>query len=410
MWETGFINTLTKKETLSYVNEKTILLAEEINPSEILSISEYIPGIIVENGSQNAHSSILARALKIPVILIDRAFHILKEGENIILDCNSGYIIQSPDEKTRNSYKNKLKEINTCQKKRKKQKAEETFTKDGIKITLLANIVHPKEAEEVIASGAEGVGIYRTEFSYLGKLPSEEELFQDYKSIGEALNPLPVNIRTLDLGADKWPPYLPPLKEENPALGLRGIRFSLKNKEIFITQLKAILRASLYGNIQIILPMVSIIEDIIETKKLIKKISEELGLEKKVPLGIMLETPSSVLCCEDFAKEADFMSMGTNDLVQYTMAADREFDETKEWYQSSHPSMIKLYSMAALAGEKNNIPVSICGEIGGDKKIVPLLIGCGIKGFSMAPSGIKEIREDIKKRNYNDLKNLSQKT
>jgi len=398
---------LAGKSVSLFPGERVIILTEEINPSQILSMADNLAGIITVSGSYNAHSSILARALKIPMAIRHDALNILKEGDSVILDCDCGRIILSPDEKELDIYKGKIKEINLQRITPAKPSPVETFTKDGVKITLLANIIHPGEADDVIRAGAEGVGIYRTEFSYLSKLPSEEELFLDYRAIAEKLNPLPVNVRTLDLGADKWPPYLPPLEEANPALGLRGIRFSLKNREIFETQLRAILRAWEYGNVAIILPMVSCLEDILNTKEIIKEVSEKIHINKEIPLGIMLETPSSVLTADLLAGETDFMSMGTNDLVQYTMAADRDFSGTEEWYQSLHPSLLRLYKMAAEAGEKHGIPVSICGEIGGNIEILPVLIGCGIKGFSMAPSKIESVREKIKGLSYTKLRDLA---
>lgn len=393
---TGRADKITKEE-------KIILLSPEITPSEILEHVETLGGIITEKGSQNSHSSILARALKIPMMIKSDAVNLLKEGEEIILDCQEGSIICRPDEE-KISYYNKITQTKAIL--LTEPDPVETYTTDGERIILFANIINYGEIQEVINSRAEGVGIYRTEFAYLNHLPSEKELYEDYKKILEKLSPIPVTLRTLDLGADKWPSYLPPIKETNPSLGLRGIRYSLHNEEIFKTQIKAIVRASLYGNPKIILPMISCIEDIIKAKVIIKNICAELNI--KMPLlGIMLETPSSVLCADNFIGEADFMSIGTNDLVQYTMAADREAQDVKNWYQSIHPAMLKLYNMASVEGEKHGLLVSVCGEIGGDPSIVPVLIGCGIKQFSMVPGNIPLIREKVKILNHRELKKLA---
>ncbi|HPZ07865.1 MAG TPA: phosphoenolpyruvate--protein phosphotransferase [Candidatus Eremiobacteraeota bacterium] len=394
---------LFKDEKSISHNEKIILLSSEVTPSEILELSDNLSGIITEHGSENSHSAILARALKIPMMIKNKALSIFKNDEEIILDCKEGLIIERPDEEKRKYYQNKI--IESISKILIKPEPEETWTADGVRITLLANIMNRGEIEDVIKSKAEGVGIYRTEFAYLNHLPQEEELYKDYKEILEKLSPLPVIFRTLDLGADKWPKYLLPLQESNPSLGLRGIRFSLQNEEIFTSQIRAILRASVYGKGKIIFPMVTCLEDIIKGKNIIKGICEELNVELP-PLGIMLEVPSSVLCAEGLAKEVDFMSIGTNDLIQYTMAADREREDTKKWYQSIHPAMLKLYTIASEAGEKHNISVSVCGEIGGDPSIVPILIGCNIKQFSMVPSRIPFIKEKISKLNYKRLKEL----
>jgi phosphotransferase system enzyme I (PtsI) len=397
---------LTSQKGKNTEDEKIILISPEITPSEILEHVEILSGIVTEKGSANSHSSILARALKIPAMIKNDAADCLKDGEEIILDCNEGLIISRLDEENFRIYKNKITHLS--EKLLTEPSPLETYTSDGERIILFANILHYKEVQEVINSRAEGVGIYRTEFAYLNHMPSEEELYEDYKKILEKLSLLPVNFRTLDLGADKWPSYLPPLKETNPSLGLRGIRYSLYNEKIFNSQIKAIVRASLYGNPRIILPMISCLEDIIKTKKIIKKICVELNI-KMPPLGIMLETPSSILCADNLIEEVDFMSIGTNDLVQYTMAADRESQDVKNWYQSIDPAMLKLYSMAAQTGEKHGLYVSVCGEIGGDPEIIPILIGCGIKQFSMVSGNIRHIREKIKTLNYKALKELAGK-
>ncbi len=397
---------LTGRKNTGREDEKIILISPEITPSEILEHAEILSGIITEKGSTNSHSSILARALKIPGIIKTDATASLKEGEEIILDCNEGLIISHKDEEKFRNYKNKITGISEIL--LTEPSPVDTFTEDGERIILFTNIVHYKEVQSVINSQAEGVGIYRTEFAYLNRMPSEKDLYEDYKKILEKLSPLPVTFRTLDLGADKWPSYLPPLKEGNPSLGLRGIRYSLHNEEIFTVQIKAIVKASVYGNPKIILPMVSCRDDVIKAKNIIKKICGELNI-KMPPLGIMLETPSSILCAETMIGDIDFMSMGTNDLVQYTMAADRESPDVKDWYQSIHPAMLKLYSMAADTAEKHGLYVSVCGEIGGDSDIIPVLIGCGIRHFSMVPGNIRNIREKIKTLNYKSLKELAHK-
>lgn len=397
---------LTGRKNTGQEDEKIILISPEITPSEILEHVEILAGIITEKGSMNSHSSILARALKIPGMIKTDATTALKEGEDIILDCNEGLIISYKDEEKFRDYKNKITGVSEIL--LTEPSPVDTFTEDGERIILFTNILHYKEVQDVINSQAEGVGIYRTEFAYLNRMPSEKDLYEDYKKILEKLSPLPVTFRTLDIGADKWPSYLPPLKEVNPSLGLRGIRYSLHNEEIFTTQIKAIVKASVYGNPRIILPMISCLEDVIKAKKIIKKICGELNI-KMPPLGIMLETPSSILCAETMISEIDFMSIGTNDLVQYTMAADRESPDVKDWYQSIHPAMLKLYSMAADTAEKHGLYVSVCGEIGGDSDIIPVLIGCGIRHFSMVPGNIRNIREKIKTLNYKSLRELANK-
>ncbi len=397
---------LTGRKNTGREDEKIILISPEITPSEILEHVESLAGIITEKGSMNSHSSILARALKIPGMIKTDATASLKEGEEIILDCNEGLIISHKDEEKFRDYKNKITGISEIL--LTEPSPVDTFTEDGERIILFTNIVHYKEVQSVINSQAEGVGIYRTEFAYMNRMPSEKDLYEDYKKILEKLSPLPVTFRTLDLGSDKWPSYLPPLKEGNPSLGLRGIRYSLYNEEMFTVQIKAIVKASVYGNPRIILPMISCREDTIKAKGIIKKICGELNI-KMPPIGIMLETPSSILSMETMIPEIDFMSIGTNDLVQYTMAADRESSDVKDWYQSIHPAMLKLYSMAADTAEKHGLYVSVCGEIGGDSDIIPVLIGCGIRHFSMVPGNIRNIREKIKSLNYKSLKELAGK-
>jgi phosphotransferase system enzyme I (PtsI) len=397
--------------------KKVILVMEDISPSDVArSYHTNISGICLVKGSRTSHSAIIARALGIPVVVgVSDLFFSTKEGDTVIVDGNEGLVIINPDDEQLSNYQNQLARENEEKEELASLINVPARTQDGFDLTLLCNIELKEELSSVIKTNADGVGLYRTEFLYVDReeLPSEEEQFHTYKTIAKELNPKEFTIRTFDLGGDKLAKVLPSIViEQNPFLGCRGIRLSLQYPEIFKTQIRAVLRASHFGNISLMFPMISSADEMQLALDIVEECKNELSKEgvpynKDIKVGAMIEVPAVVLSIEALAKISDFFSIGTNDLVQYTLAADRNNKSVAQYYNPYHPAIIKLITITAETAKRYDVDLSVCGELASDLNFAPLLIGMGITKLSVNPSSLLSIKKKIVNAKYNELKNLS---
>lgn len=401
---------------LSKLPKDTILIAKELTTSDIAKINlKNISGIITEIGGVNSHMAIIARTNEIPAIVgIKHIFENIKENDYIALNGTTGEIFLNPTQ-------DKIKELTKNQENLKQEKQElekykneKAITKDGHQVELLANIGGPQDIQIVIDNTAEGVGLLRSEFLYMNAkdFPTEEEQFEAYKKIAQSLENKRIVIRTLDIGGDKNLKYMKLPKEENPFLGYRAIRIYLDNKDLFKVQLRAILRASSYGNVAIMLPMISSIEELRKSKEIIEEVKQELKTKnikfnENIEVGIMVEIPSSAVMADEFAKECDFFSIGTNDLIQYTIAVERGNEKVANLYTHFNPAVIRLIKSAIDGAHKNGIICGMCGEAAGDVNFIPLLVGLGLDEFSMNANKILKARKLITTLELKDCKKLA---
>lgn len=390
-----------------------ILAAEELMPSETIVLDKsQVEAIITKKGSKISHSAILARTMGIPAIVgVENFFNELKSNTEIIVDGFTGDIYIEPDENTLLEFENKKQQYLKRREKLKQLIGKKAISKDGTEIQIYANIGYPSDIKLVLENDANGIGLFRSEFLYMEKddFPTEEEQFIAYKQILQAMGEKPVIIRTLDIGADKHVPYLNLDKEENPALGFRAVRISLEKQDIFKTQLKALYRASVYGNLSIMVPMITTLDEVLKVKEIIKEIKNELTTEDKkyqdnIPLGIMIETPAAVIISDILAKNVDFFSIGTNDLTQYTMAADRMNLKVENVFNPSDIAVLRMIKTTVDNAKKAGIWVGICGESAADLNLTEFYLSIGIKELSVTPTAILDIREKVIKLNLKDKK------
>jgi phosphoenolpyruvate-protein phosphotransferase (PTS system enzyme I) len=381
-----------------------ILVAHDISPADAIQFKQHhFAAFITDVGGATSHTAILARSLNIPsIVALQRARDLINNGELIIVDGTLGVVIVNPSKEILAEYELRQDQWALEQQKLKRIKSTKAVTMDGTAIDLYANIEGPEDVDAVKASGATGIGLYRTEFLFMNKreMPDEEEQFQAYKKVAEAMHQLPVTIRTLDLGADKQMNPDSISDCANPALGLRAVRLCLAEPQIFHTQLRALLRASHFGNIKILVPMLSTLSELRQTKLLLERAKlslrkENVPFDENITLGGMIEVPAAAINAEAFAKELDFLSIGTNDLIQYTLAIDRTDDAVAHLYTPLHPSVLKLISITIKAGKKLGKPVSVCGEMAGDAKLTKLLIGMGLRQLSMHPSNVLSVKQQV---------------
>lgn len=388
---------------ISSVPKGSILVAKDFTPSMTSQINkENVNAIVTEVGGVTSHSAILARAMGLPAVLsVADATKVIKDGETLIADGFKGKIIVNPTEAELKEYEEKDREY---QKEKDSLKAfigKSTVTKDGVKKVVYANIGKPEDVQNVLQNSGEGIGLFRTEFLFMDRAhePTEEEQFEAYSTVARAMDGREVIIRTLDIGGDKEIPYLHIEKEENPFLGHRAIRYCLDNPELFKNQIRAILRASAYGYIKIMLPLVTCLEEVKKAKKIIKECEQELsdkGIEyKSVPVGVMIETPSAVLISDLLAKEVEFFSIGTNDLTGYTMAVDRGNAKVSNLYDTFQPSVLRAIEMTIKNAKKEGIEVGMCGEAAADVNLIPKLVEWGLDEFSVTPTSILQTRKTI---------------
>ncbi len=397
------------------LEKEVIIVAEELTPTDTVSLNKrYVKGFATEIGGRTGHSAIMARTLEIPAVVgTKKIMENSSDGDSIIIDGKEGLVILNPDEYQLKEYKEKENKYKEYKEKLKKFKNKESKTKDGKSIELAGNIGSPEDVEGVLKNGGEGIGLYRTEFLFMGKqyCPTEEEQFQAYKVVLERMKEKPVIIRTLDIGGDKSLEYISNVKEMNPFLGHRAIRLCLEQHDIFKDQIRALLRASIYGNLKIMFPMIATIEELRDAKNMIRICKNELveegvRINKDIDIGIMVEVPSTALLADQFAKEVDFFSIGTNDLIQYTFAADRMNEKVSYLYQPYNPALLRLIKMVVDASHKEGKWTGMCGEIAGNEKIIPLLIGLELDELSMSASSILKIREIIGKIEFEKAKTI----
>ena len=393
-----------KTDNLNKLDENSILIMRNISPSGITRVFEKkIKGLCTEKGSKTSHSSIIARSMNLPTLVgIPGLLDSVQEDQQVIIDGNDGQIIISPDKETLSYYKKKLAMETAEWEKLQEIINLESKTKDGKKITLMSNIEIPVETRQVVNFKSEGIGLFRTEFLFLDReeLPSENEQYRIYKSIAEKIAPFPLVIRTIDVGGDKLSKILNIENEANPNLGCRGIRISLEHHPIFKIQIKAILRANIYGNVKIMFPMISGVGEVIKAKKIIEQCKKELENENvefngNIQIGSMIEIPSAALTSDLISEECDFLSIGTNDLVQYTLAVDRDNDAVESYYDPYHRSVIQLIKMTIDNAHQKGIKVALCGELASEKDFIPILIGLGIDELSVSPGRLLTTKKEI---------------
>lgn len=389
----------------------SIIAAKELTPSETACFSsKVVTAIITEKGGPTGHAAIVARALGLPALsgipgLMDR----VRDGDMAIVNGTEGVVYLNPSQELVREFEEKRKRLKEQQKLL--APGGPTVTRDGRRIELAANIREPKEAEEAFRQGAEGIGLFRTEFLFINRdqPPGEEEQLEIYRKVLELMKGRPVVVRTLDIGGDKPLPYLSLPREENPFLGLRGIRLTLKYRELFKTQLKALLRASCYGNLKIMYPMVASIEEIQEARKILEEAKQEVDKWGPEEIGIMIETPAAALAADILARELYFFSIGTNDLTQYTLAVDRGNEEVTYLYDPYHPAVLRLIYNTVEAAHKYNRWVGLCGELGGEIGAAPLLVGLGLDEISMSPIFITQVKQAILDLSYEKARELALK-
>lgn len=397
----------------------TILVAKDLTPSMTAGIKpENVAGIVTELGGKTSHSAILARALEIPaVVAVPDLMNQVENGHVIVLDGSEGTVYIDPDQNVVDDFSAKREKFLKEKKELEQYIGKPTVTKDGARIELVANIGKPEDLEKVLQYDGEGVGLFRTEFLFMDRtaMPTEEEQFEAYKTVAEGLKGKPVIIRTLDIGGDKEIPYMGLTKDENPFLGYRAIRFCLDRKDdVYKPQLRALLRASAYGNIKIMVPMVTCIEELREAKALIEEIKKELDeqnipYKKDIEVGIMVETAAASLMADVFAKEAAFFSIGTNDLTQYTMSVDRGNDKVSYLYSTFNPAVLRSIKRIITCGREAGIMVGMCGEAASDPLMIPLLLAFGLNEFSMSASAILYSRKLITGYSTQELQAVADK-
>ncbi len=395
-----------RRESLDDITSPVIVIATDLTPSETAQLdTKMVHAFATESGGPTSHTAILAGALEIPAVVgIGRLLSEISGGDLLIVDGAQGVVIADPDSETLARYE-ALLQAETDEAGRYEAMLDvEPLTKDGVHIELLGNIEFPSEAIHCLERGAEGVGLYRTEFLYVNKsrAPTEEEHFLAYREVLNAFGPdRPVVIRTLDLGADKFSEATGILNEKNPFLGLRSVRLCLRNKPLFVTQLRAILRASAFGNLKIMFPMISTVLELRQCLSLLLEVQEDLdeaGIDYKrnVPIGTMIEVPSAALVAESLAKQVSFFSIGTNDLVQYVLAADRNNEHVASLYCPVDPAVLKLMKHITVAGQQAEVDITVCGEMSGEPVYAPLLVGLGIRSLSVTPRKIPEIKKVLR--------------
>jgi phosphoenolpyruvate-protein phosphotransferase (PTS system enzyme I) len=395
-----------KDVDISGIDRRVILVANNLSPAETSQIQlEKIMGFVTDRGGRDSHTGIIARTLEIPAVLgLDTATVIIRNNDILIIDGAEGLVIVSPEDETLIHYEILAEKFKAHKADALRTSGRPAKSHDGKLFQVMGNIELPEEIVAVKDHGGDGIGLFRTEFLYMNRadFPDEQELFDKYREVAELMSPKPVTIRTLDINGDKALDVSRPAEEANPALGLRAIRFCLKNKEIFKTQLRAILRAAAYGNVRLLIPMISSCEEIYETRRILNDAADSLekdGLEynREIEFGIMIEVPSAVIMADAMARMVDFFSIGTNDLVQYTLAIDRGNRHVAYLYNPLHPAVIRLITQLADVGKKAGIKTYMCGEMAAGITHLPILMGIGISELSMSPQSIPLVKNAIRK-------------
>jgi phosphotransferase system enzyme I (PtsI) len=395
----------------------SILVSKELTPSLTAQLpKDQLLGFVTEAGGRTSHVAIMARSLGIPAVVgLDGISDQIDSGQLVVVDGITGKVLVEPTDMELTKWKQRQIRMESRHRLSLALASEPAVTPDGYRVALMANIGHPSEAEAAIEFGAEGVGLFRTEFLYMDRkeLPNEDEQTEAYQQVAAIMAPRPVIIRTLDIGGDKDLPYLGLKREDNPFLGWRALRYSLSRPGIFRTQLRAILRAAATNeNIRIMLPLVVAVEEIREAKSLLIQAEKELDLDKiphgkQVKLGIMVETPAAAIIADKLAQEVDFFSIGTNDLIQYTLAADRQNRQVEKVFDPLHPAILRLIDATLTAGSKAGIEVGLCGELAGEPRAAPLLLGLGLTKFSMATPSLLPVKEKVRSWSFQEAQALA---
>ncbi|HEX3724776.1 MAG TPA: phosphoenolpyruvate--protein phosphotransferase, partial [Pirellulales bacterium] len=391
-----------RREEISQLTSPVLILAHNLTPSETANLDrQFVKGFVTEVGGPGSHTAIVAEGLAIPAVVGTGPFLAdVSGGEVVIIDGNQGLVIVHPDADTLGRYREAAEAGRSRAASLKSLRDLPAETADGERIQLLGNIEFPYEAPQCLEFGSDGIGLYRTEFLYLGSdsIPSEEDHFEAYSAVVQKMAPRPVTIRTLDIGADKVAVGLSPDDERNPFLGLRSIRLSLRNVPLFRVQLRAILRASALGDVRIMFPLITTVHEFRQAKMIVGDVMEDLeehgiAFNRDVPVGMMVEVPAAVIMIDHFVQEVDFLSIGTNDLIQYTLAVDRSNKDVASLYSASDPAVLKLIEMATRAAIRADVPIGLCGQMSGNPIYTMLLLGLGLRNLSVPPSAIPEIKK-----------------
>jgi phosphotransferase system enzyme I (PtsI) len=402
-----------KKKSIGKIDKRVILVAHDLSPAETSQIQlEKIKGFVTDRGGKTSHTGIIARTLEIPAVLgLDNASRLISNDDIIIVDGTAGIVIINPSEQTLIQFEERQAGYEAHKAVITRDSDRPAVTGDGFRLQVMGNIELPEEVVSVHAHGGDGIGLYRTEFQYLSHpdFPTEHELFDNYKDIVEVMAPKPVTIRTLDINGDKIIIRTGNSDEPNPALGLRGIRYCLQRPDIFKTQLRAILRASAFGNVRILLPMVSCHEEIQRAKTMLREAADSLdqegvNVDDQIQVGIMIEVPSAAIMADMMAKDVDFFSIGTNDLIQYSLAVDRGNRKVAHLYQPFHPAILRMLKYVTDVARDHGLKVSVCGQMAGDPVNIPILLGFGIDNLSMNPQSIPVIKSVIRSLKVEDAR------
>ncbi|MED5017283.1 phosphoenolpyruvate--protein phosphotransferase [Paenibacillus chibensis] len=403
---------------LSELSEETILVAKDLTPSDTAQLNlEFVRGFVTEIGSRTSHSAIMARSLELAAVVgTGSEASDIHTGDIVILDANEGKVIVNPSNEQLEEYKARKQAYEDYKILMRSYVDQPSVTADGASVELASNIGGIDDLEKVLSNGADAIGLFRTEFLYMGRasFPSEEEQYSVYKHVLEKMNGKRVVIRTLDIGGDKELSYLQLPKEMNPFLGLRAIRLCLDREDLFRTQLRALLRASVHGKLAIMFPMIAVLNELKEAKRILAEErtrleQEGIAVSDQLEVGIMVEIPAAALAADILAKEVDFFSIGTNDLIQYTMAADRMNESVAYLYQPHHPSILRLVQLVIQAAERHGKWAGMCGEMAGDSAAIPLLLGLGLHEFSMSASSILPARELVSRLSKQEWSGLAEK-
>lgn len=404
--------------SLMSITEPVVVVSHDITPSDTAQMKkDMVLGFLTDIGGRTSHSAIMARSLEIPAILgMGDITKKLNQGDVVCFDGEEGVVYLNPEQAIIDKYAEKAETLKKEKELLQIFKSKESVSKDGHHVELAANIGGPEDAINADGYGAEGVGLYRTEFLYMDReaLPTEEEQFQAYKAVLETMGERPVVIRTLDIGGDKKLPYLPLPEEMNPFLGYRAVRICLDQPEIFKTQLRALLRAGIYGNLRIMYPMISCVEEVRAANAILEECKAELEKEgipftNNFQKGIMVEIPAAAMAADLIADEVDFFSIGTNDLIQYTTAVDRMNEKISHLYNPFNPAVLRLIKNVIDAAHNNNIWCGMCGETAGDKRLIPIYLGMGLDEFSMSSSAILKARKQISELSFEEMKTMAEK-